>query len=78
MSVCAEGSHSRLGAEYARAFRSLQVHEQESSEKAALKLNGEPVALAVDKGYVTLDRTWKKGDTIELKLADAHPKSDGP
>jgi hypothetical protein len=40
----------------------------ESGEKATLKLNGEPVALAVDKGYVTFDRAWKQGDTIELNL----------
>ncbi len=46
----------------------LYKYMNESSEKAALKLNGEPVALAVDKGYVTFDRTWEKGDTIELSL----------
>ncbi len=39
-----------------------------SSEKATLKLNGKPVAMTIDKGYVTLDRTWKKGDTVELNL----------
>jgi len=46
----------------------LYKYMNTSSEKASLKLNGEPVALAVDKGYVTLDRRWKKGDTIELGL----------
>jgi DUF1680 family protein len=46
----------------------LYQYMNESSEKAALKLNGKPVALAVAKGYVTLDRAWKKGDTIELNL----------
>jgi len=46
----------------------LYKYMNRSSEKAALKLNGKPIALAVDKGYVTLDRTWKKGDTIELSL----------
>jgi hypothetical protein len=25
------------------------------------------VELAVDKGYVTVDRTWKKGDEIQLE-----------
>jgi DUF1680 family protein len=46
----------------------LYKYMNESSETATLKLNGKPVALAIEKGYVTLDRTWKKGDTIELNL----------
>lgn len=33
-----------------------------------LKVNGKAVELAVDKGYVTVDRTWKKGDEIQLEL----------
>jgi DUF1680 family protein len=35
---------------------------------ATLKINDQPVTLAVDKGYVTLDRTWKKGDMVKLNL----------
>jgi DUF1680 family protein len=35
---------------------------------AVLKVNGRMVPLKLDKGYVTLTRTWKKGDTIELSL----------
>jgi hypothetical protein len=31
-------------------------------------VNGKPVALKLDKGYVALSRTWKKGDTIEMNL----------
>jgi len=46
----------------------LYKYMNKSSEKAVLKLNGKPVAIAVNKGYVTFDRTWKKGDTIELNL----------
>ncbi len=46
----------------------LYKYMNESGEKATLKLNGKPVALDVNKGYVTLDRTWEKGDTIELNL----------
>ena len=46
----------------------LYKYMNTSSEKAALKLNGEPVALAIDKGYVTVDRRWEEGDTIELSL----------
>ena len=46
----------------------LYKYMTKSNEKPTLKLNGEPVALAVKKGYVTLDRTWKKGDTVELNF----------
>jgi uncharacterized protein len=37
-------------------------------ESVALKVNGKPVAADIDKGYVSLDRTWKRGDIIELTL----------
>jgi DUF1680 family protein len=33
-----------------------------------LKLNGRPVPLTLDKGYVDLKRTWRAGDTIQLDL----------
>ncbi len=46
----------------------LYKYMKERSEKATLKLNGEPVESAIEKGYVTLDRTWKKGDTVALSL----------
>jgi len=46
----------------------LYKYMTKRTEKPTLKLNGEPVALAVKKGYVTLDRTWKKGDTVELNF----------
>jgi hypothetical protein len=35
---------------------------------AVLKVNGKPVALNLDKGYVSLNRTWKKGDVIALDV----------
>ncbi len=35
---------------------------------ASLKVNGRPAPLTIDRGYVALTRTWKKGDTIELNL----------
>ena len=38
------------------------------NEKPTLTVNGEPVALTIKKGYVTLDRQWKKGDTVTLNL----------
>ena len=38
------------------------------TEPVALKVNGQPVALNTDKGYVKLNRLWKRGDVIELTL----------
>ncbi len=48
----------------------------------AIAVNGQPATLALDKGYVRLDRTWKAGDTISLSLpmpvrrVVAHPRVD--
>jgi DUF1680 family protein len=33
-----------------------------------LKVNGKTVPIPLNKGYVSLKRTWKKGDTIDLDL----------
>jgi len=33
-----------------------------------LKVNGKAVPLKIEKGYATLDRAWKKGDTVSLSL----------
>ena len=38
------------------------------AEPPVVKVNGRAVALELDKGYVTLDRSWKVGDTIDLVL----------
>ena len=46
----------------------LYRYMKKNGRKPVLKLNGKPVELKVDKGYVTFDRTWKKGDTVELNL----------
>lgn len=35
----------------------------------AVSVNGQPVSLTLDKGYLTLDRAWRKGDTVTLTLA---------
>jgi DUF1680 family protein len=37
-------------------------------DAVTVKVNGKPVALNIDKGYSTINRTWKRGDTIELFL----------
>src|SRR5579872_6460985 len=39
-----------------------------NAEPVVLKLNGKTVPLKLDKGYVSLNRTWQKGDVIELNL----------
>ncbi|UFH57063.1 glycoside hydrolase family 127 protein [Spirosoma sp. KNUC1025] len=37
-------------------------------EPATLKVNGKAVAVQPQNGYVAINRTWKKGDRIELSL----------
>lgn len=37
-------------------------------ERIALTVNGASVPIQLDKGYVTLSRTWKTGDVIDLNL----------
>jgi DUF1680 family protein len=35
---------------------------------ALVRVNGAPVPMALDKGYVTIDRTWSANDVIALEL----------
>jgi DUF1680 family protein len=46
----------------------LYRYLETSSEKPALKVNGEIVPLNLEKGYALLTRTWEKDTTIELSL----------
>jgi hypothetical protein len=39
-----------------------------NDEKPALKVNGVPVVPDMEQGYARIERTWKKGDVIELDL----------
>ena len=39
-----------------------------NTESVSLKVNGNPVAVDLVKGYVPIRRTWQKGDIIELNL----------
>jgi hypothetical protein len=39
-----------------------------SSAPVILKVNGKPSTITLEKGYATIDRTWKSGDTVELVL----------
>jgi hypothetical protein len=47
---------------------SLQLRIPAWSSDAAVSLNGTRVTVAEDKGFVSLRRRWKSGDTIELDL----------
>ena len=39
-----------------------------SDEQVTVSVNGDPVRVVLDRGYVTLDRHWKAGDTVALTL----------
>ena len=39
-----------------------------NTEPVTLTVNGKPVSLKIENGYVNLNRSWKDGDTIELNL----------
>jgi DUF1680 family protein len=39
-----------------------------AKEPVSLKVNGETTPIQMEKGYTTLSREWKDGDTIELNL----------
>ena len=39
-----------------------------NTEEPSVKVNGAPIEMALDKGYVTVRRAWKKGDAIDLLL----------
>ena len=46
----------------------LYHYADASSTPAELQVNGEPVALTLDKGYAQIQRTWQVGDVVELTL----------
>src|SRR5207244_4565856 len=37
-------------------------------DPVTLKINGEPIDAAMTKGFATIDRTWRRGDVIDLTL----------
>ncbi len=46
----------------------LYRFKDSTTELATLKVDGKPAPMKLDKGYVDVTRTWKKGDVIELNL----------
>ena len=39
-----------------------------SDRKIEIRVNGKPVAYAMENGYAVLTKTWKKGDVVEMDL----------
>ena len=37
-------------------------------KKVEIKINGQPVEYTMQNGYAVLNRTWKKGDVVEVNL----------
>ncbi|KAA9356436.1 glycoside hydrolase family 127 protein [Larkinella humicola] len=46
----------------------LYRFQEESPAKITVNLNGKPVDYREENGYVVVNRTWQKGDVIELTL----------
>ena len=46
----------------------LYAYTEPAEGAPSLRVNGEPVDLALDKGYAMISRTWKSGDVVELSL----------
>ena len=46
----------------------LYKYMKKSDEKVTLRVNGEPVAMDMEKGFARIRRMWKKGDVIQLNL----------
>lgn len=46
----------------------LYRYAEKDTEKAVVRVNGVPVNGSLDKGYLAIDRKWKKGDVITVDL----------
>jgi len=46
----------------------LYRYAGETKRQPVIKVNGEAMALNIEKGYVPVARTWQKGDTVEISL----------
>jgi DUF1680 family protein len=47
---------------------SLYSFVDKNEEPVVMKVNGKAVTISVEKGYASVNRTWKRGDVIELNL----------
>lgn len=46
----------------------LYTFAANTNEKITITVNGQPAAYTMDKGYATINRSWKKGDVVEMHL----------
>ncbi len=46
----------------------LYAYRKPSGLKPVIRINGNEIPMALDKGYVRIDRIWKAGDTVDLSL----------
>ena len=46
----------------------LYSFQAKSAAKEIITVNGEPVQYEIENGYAVINRTWKKGDRVEMKL----------
>lgn len=51
-----------------RTTSELYTPDKEVKGLKYLKVNGKNIPVTIDKGYVMIKRTWKKGDKIELEM----------
>jgi DUF1680 family protein len=54
-----------------------------AGDGTTLMVNARPLSIAAHKGFTTIDRTWRDGDTVALRLAmslrlEAIPANGGP
>lgn len=46
----------------------LYKYASAANNNVVIKINGQPQTYTTDKGYAVLQRTWKKGDVVEVAL----------
>ncbi len=46
----------------------LYKFEKISDKKVEIRINGQPVEYTMQNGYAVLNKTWKKGDVVEVNL----------
>lgn len=46
----------------------LYTFEENSLQKATISINKKPIVYNIENGYAVLNRTWRKGDVIEVNL----------
>ena len=66
-----QAARAGLGAEPAHAGLAVRVRGRAERSRRRFAVNGKTRAAAPDRfGYVTLDRVWKNGDTIDDRVPD--------